>query len=84
MAGDMMVIMSDTFKGAGLVSGTAFGMEKNMLRYKYSTKEEISAQAIKKAQDLEVDWSLNSLSNLNQSPVYIFSGALDEVVEPVN
>lgn len=84
------MIFSDTFKGAGLVSGGPYNTDKYLpFSGVFSPLEEIVRDPVKLSQDTAQDARNNSelglvdpVSNIKNQPMYILSNTDDYLVPP--
>ena len=76
-ATQMHIIYSDTIKGAGLIIGGPFGDDNNS-----GGSTNTASDGISKADTYYSKGLIDNPANLENDPVYIFSGADDTVVVP--
>ena len=86
MATIMHTIYSDTIKGAGLIASGPYG-DKHWAGADYGSEaadfgNQLAIKAIHKAEKMESDNLIDSTSNFNNAPVYIFSGSNDKTYPP--
>ena len=73
----MHVIYSDLISGVGLLSGGPYGDINS------DEQADYASAGVSKANDY-FNWNLiDNLDNLENDPVYIFSGVKDEIVWPI-
>ena len=93
MAGQMLTIFSDTFKGGAIIAGGSFYcMQTNYLTYYDSCLQReypllpksYTWQQIAGADLIHANKGIDDLSNLKNRYLYLFNGAKDSVVNPIN
>ena len=75
-ATQMQVVYSDDIKGAGLIIGTPFSDDESKLYVN------LAQQGIDYAETFAREGLIDSLDNLRNDPIWIFSGNQDNVVPP--
>ena len=90
MATNLNVVYSDTFKGAGLVSGGPYMSEKYLpFAGLYSPIKDIDRDPQKLSEETSQDAKdnadsklIDAVSNLKDQPIYILSNTEDIIVPP--
>ena len=86
MSNNLHVAMSDTIKGSGLMFGGSYWTPEFFIdqdTFYAKDKATLTQESINKAEEYQSSGKIDSLSNINGSPVYILSGTLDTVVPPI-
>jgi len=87
MSNQLIVAFSSYFKGAGLLCGGQYGMQKyhEQIQAAHSAKEPKRTEEFEKhlklaidiAEGFERDGKIDSLKNLKDTPIYIYAGKND-------
>ena len=85
MADNLQIIMSGTFKGAGLMQGGSYWTVDYQLDqdlFNEATAEMVVETSMDKAQENQDLGLIDELANIDGQPIYILSGNLDDIAPP--
>lgn len=83
MSDQLAVIMSSTFKGAGLICGGPWDSINVWKTSEDRTGAQIATEvSIPAADQAQTDGVIDDIANLNGKPIYIMQGMLDDFVLP--
>lgn len=78
MANNFYVSYSDFVKGIGMIESGPYGDNPF-----FTPVENRSGESIERANKLASEYKIADPSNMQDKPVFIFSGAIDKVLDPV-
>jgi predicted esterase len=83
MSNIIMILMSDTISGAGMIAGQPFATKIDLNEPDMDTATQITDFCVARATQSASDGEIAALSNLENTPIYIHSGSDDPTVYPV-
>lgn len=83
MSNIIVLLMSDTIMGAGMIAGTPFATKETLEGNNMDTVEQVTDFCIARADQSETDGEIAATSNLAGKPIYIHSGSDDPTVYPM-